>query len=95
MFPHKARACFFLPAFSFSSSCGLACDSHGVHGNYYFPLCVAQVGHGNAKSNIAEVLAAALCERQPSLTVRVMFAGMPYVLGVLLEVSSFFFHFLA
>ncbi|CAM9458671.1 unnamed protein product [Pylaiella littoralis] len=26
------------------------------------------VGHGNAKSNIANVLAAALCERQPSLT---------------------------
>eukprot|EP00903_Cladosiphon_okamuranus_P008240 g7933.t1 len=29
---------------------------------------VLLVGHGNAKSNIAEVLAAALCERQPSLT---------------------------
>ncbi len=31
---------------------------------------VAQVGHGNSKSNIAEVLAAALCKRQPALTVR-------------------------
>ena len=28
-----------------------------------------QVGHGNAKSNIAEVLAVALCERNPSLAV--------------------------
>lgn len=33
------------------------------------PVHAVQVGHGNAKSNIAEVLAAALCERQPSLTV--------------------------
>ncbi|CAM9220107.1 unnamed protein product [Ectocarpus sp. 4 AP-2014] len=29
---------------------------------------VLLVGHGNAKSNIAEVLASALCERQPGLT---------------------------
>eukprot|EP00752_Nemacystus_decipiens_P011949 g10595.t1 len=29
---------------------------------------VLLVGHGNAKSNIAEVLATALCERHPSLT---------------------------
>ncbi|CAM9199044.1 unnamed protein product [Ectocarpus fasciculatus] len=29
---------------------------------------VLLVGHGNAKSNIAEVLASALCERQPALT---------------------------
>lgn len=33
-----------------------------------FAVCF-KVGHGNAKSNIAEVLAAAFCERQPDLTV--------------------------
>lgn len=50
----------------------LVCDERTI---FFFPAW--QVGHGNAKSNLAEGLATALCTRQPHLTVSLSCASYP------------------